>query len=46
MCPLIPNKIECINKQLMLNIDWPDETIWKSVLNIAATDDLLFGKLF
>ena len=39
--PLIRTKIECINKQLLVDVNWPNKAIWKSTLK---KDILLFEK--
>ena len=42
--PLIQTQIECINKQLLVDVSWPNKAIWKSELNKATKDVLLFEK--
>ena len=37
-------KIERINKQLLVDANWPNKAIWESVLDKAIKDVLLFGK--
>ena len=44
--PLIQTKGESINKQLLVNVNWPKKAIWKPALNKATKDVLLFQKLF
>ena len=44
--PLIQTKIEWINKQLLVDVNWLSKAIWKSGLNKAIKDVLLFEKLF
>ena len=44
--PLIRNKIECINKQLLVYVNRPSKAIWESVLNNAIKYVLLFEKSF
>ena len=44
--PLIRSKIEGINKQLLVDFNWPNKAIWKSVLNKTTNDVLLFKKSF
>ena len=44
--PLIRTKIECINKQRLVDVNWPNKAIWKSELNKAIKNILLFEKLF
>ena len=39
---LIRTKIECMNKQLLNDVNWPNEAIWKSLLNKVTND---FGYL-
>ena len=41
--PLIGAKIECINKQLLVDINWSNKAIWKSALNKATKEILIFG---
>ena len=43
--PLIWTKIECINKQLLVNVNQPNKAIWKPALNKATKDALLFEKI-
>ena len=31
--PLIRTKIECMDKQLLVDFNWSNKAIWKSVLN-------------
>ena len=42
----VPTKIVCINKQLLVDVIWPNKTICKSSLNKATKDVLLFEKSF
>ena len=46
LSPLIRTKIECINKQRLVDVNWPNKAIWKSELNKATKNILLFEKLF
>ena len=43
---LIRTKIEYINKQLLLDVNWPNKGIWKSALSKAIKYVLLFEKPF
>ena len=42
--PLIRSKIEYINKQLLVDVNWSNKAIWKSALNKGTTYVLLFEK--
>ena len=44
--PLIRTKIEYINKQLVIDVNWPNKAFWKSALNKATKYILLFEKSF
>ena len=44
--PLIRTIIEYINEQLLVDVYWPNKVIWKSALNKATKDVLIFEKSF
>ena len=44
--PLIRTKIECINKQLLVDVNCPNKAIWKLALDKTKKDVLLLEKLF
>ena len=43
---LIQTKIEYFNKQLLIDVNWPNKSIWKSAVNKLTKDVLLFEKSF
>ena len=40
--PLVQTKIECINKQLLVDVNQPNKAVWKSALNKATEGISLF----
>ena len=40
--PLVQTKIECFNKQLLVDINWINKAIWKSTLKKATKGVSLF----
>ena len=43
--PSIRAKIECIEKELLVDLNWSNKAIWKSALNRATKDVFVLWKI-
>ena len=43
--PSIRAKIECIEKELLVHLNWSNKAIWKSALNRATKDVFVIWKI-